>query len=316
VVSLPKDIIDEVFDNANEFSNRYSSKFVLPRLIRTTAGKLSCWADIKHSLRDENYEPRRCNVKLFEYHEGLTLFDCTNGYSNCYEPERLYCEVGKLCNHWHQFLSSQLYLLDRLKKMRGQSFPWQLATCAEHLERLVSNFYPDCSHKRRKMVDRVLRDFREIESRFRMLPVHINHGDLCGKNIIVNSSTLETFSLIDLQDLQVGAKIIDFSILALYCVLEQNFFSFQEAVRNIPRWLYLGYVQNSANLSGEEITLVPTLMKLRLCQSLLNGQLAFEADPSNEYIMITNKRGWILLDLLVNNPNYSDPNSLSSLWTS
>lgn len=43
-------------------------------------------------------------------------------------------------------------------------------------------------------------------------------------------------------------------------------------------------------------------MAARLCQSLILGAYSIEMDPKNEYILVTSKPGWIMLEEIWKTP--------------
>lgn len=333
------DIIDEVYSNAYEYcksrasSTSGKSHFVVAKLIRTTGKKLSTLTTVKYTRADssggEGFEEVKCNIKLSEYFDGQTMFDHINGSlgggkSCSSEPERLYFTLGRVCNQLFVYLRTQQHLLTKLDaiRTRGQ-YPWQLKTCEPNIRQNLGLLYSrgadtGLSSKRRQLVERTLDEFNSFtKPRLVQLPEFIIHSDLCNKNILIKrSQAQDQICLIDFQDLQVGQQVLELAIMILYNVIEQEIMPFERALNLIPRWIYLGYQSStSLPLNPSEMVLVPGLMKLRLVQSLLNGQVAFEREPQNSYVMQTNKRGWRLLELMSDaTSNFGKADELASLW--
>lgn len=316
------DIVDEIYDNAYNYckidsltrdSPSQVLSFFVPRLVRTTGDKLSTFTSVRYEKERANsahdelpFETVKCNIKLFEYFDGITLFDYINRKGDANKlVDKLYLKLGRACHELFVFLRTQVHLVERLKSARGESFPWQLKTCEPNLRELLGHLYPNKNHVRYVQVDRVLSEFKaKIKPKLDQLPEYILHSDLCNKNILIqwepDSQHKDRFCLIDFQDLQVGQQVIEVAVLLLYSVVEKTQIPFRQALKIIPRWIISGYQMNaSCSLTLDELHLVPGLMKLRLCQSLLNGQLAFEKDPKNSYVMETNQRGWELLEIML-----------------
>lgn len=274
--------------------------FVVPKLIKTSADKLSAMASVRFKTPEADYEDIECNVKLSEFYPGIPIVDFVNNHHKLYEPSELYTKLGRLCNHLHRFLRTQHHHKEKLKQVRAD-FPWQLTTCEQSVQKLAEKFYPRRGSDRRALVENVLKEYRRIKDKLAALPEFVLHGDLSGKNILINKENLEMrICLIDFQDLQIGQQVAEVAILTLYSILEQQRMDFHEAILRIPCWILSGYQEDPEyGLSEEELDFIPILMKLRLCQSLLNGLQAYELKPDNEYTMLTNKRGWYLLELIL-----------------
>lgn len=349
------DIVDEIIYYAHLHSHApfANISFVVPRLIRTTGDKLSTFTSVRYhklalnSAKDgerpgvecdfeSSIETIKCNIKLSEYFDGITMFD----YINRREPsligkqsasresshklkgEKLYRKLGRVCNELFVFLRTQQHLIDKLRQARGDSFLWQVNTCVPHLRRSLDLLYPDENHAKHLLVERVLDEYdQKIKPQLDKLPEFIVHGDLCNKNILLNwesnSNYKDKLCLIDFQDLQVGQQVIDLAVMMLYNVIEQEQMQLDKALRLLPHWIFSGYQSDGTAtfpLDLKELYLVPALMKLRLCQSLLNGQLAFERDPKNSYVMHTNQRGWQLLELMSGETDCGDADKLVGFW--
>lgn len=270
-------------------------------MLRNSADKLSVRASTRQKNKEGDYSDLICNIKLFEYFpQSVTLeYFVNSSLLDKKKLENLYKRLGRICGRLFEFMRTQCHLKENLKQIREEcDFPWQLVTYESRFQELRERFYPDKRDEKRALLDIALDEFMLIRNRLNTYPDHILHGDLCGKNILVKSSNLEDpFCLIDFQDIQVGQQVVDLAIMITYCILEQKNLKFNKALIDIPSWILSGYQENiHCKLSDEEINFIPTLMKVRLCQSLLNGQEAIDTDPGNaDYLSESAKYGWHLL---------------------
>lgn len=367
--SLPEltDIIDEILSSGDAHCSGRSApdvNFFVPKLVRTSANKLSAYADVRFACASTgDHINKHCNIKLFEHCDGSTLLEFVRERQQFVaELEPVYHRLGQVAGHLFRFLNTQCHLREKLAKVREQTrFAWQVSTCTGHLRSLLERFYP-CERtqtpeqrQRRELVMSVLSEFEVIRYKLQSYPAFILHGDLCSRNMLVprsdvngnsdmravarkhndaNQSVEDTTTtasreyaqrqricVIDFQDVQLGQQVIELAVLCMYLVLEQQHTPYAEALRKIPRYVYLGYQSVSllTALSDDELRLVPSLMKLRLCQSLLNGLDAYERlrDKSQAaYVLDTQQRGWALLELMCSDPLLSDPIQLTDMWRS
>lgn len=299
------DIVDEIMDSLHDYCQRISG-FKIPRLLRNSADKLSVRASVRQRNKDGDYKNLSCNIKLFEFFPlSVTLYDHVNGSKiDKQKAGQLYKGLGRVCGKLFEFMRTQCHLKESLKQIREKGcFPWQLVTYEERFRELMERFYPHKENKRRGHLMKTLVEFKLLKNKLQTYPDHILHGDLCGKNILIKLDDLDYFfCLLDFQDIQVGQQVVDLAIMMMYSILEQSSFPFELALDIIPPWILEGYQENThCHLSDEEISFLPFIMKFRLCQSLLNGQEAYESDPENTYVLESaNLGGWNLLNLMNN----------------
>lgn len=313
------DIIDEILDSAND--EFHSGDFLTPKLIKSSSDKLSTHLNLRIKLRSGDVETRFCNVKLFEFFEGTTLRDFIK-HNRDPEPESLYVKLGKLASKLVEFLRTKNHLREQLKTIRLESqWTWQLVTCKQSILGLTDKLYPDATNERRVMIERVIEGFDKIADKLSRYSESILHGDINGKNVLVNCDpelpSQTQLCILDFQDVQVGQKVVEIAIMLLYSVLEQEKFEFEAALKVIPRWIIKGYQKSSSahcRLTNDEIAFIPHLMSLRLCQSLLNGQVASEMNPENGELMDTNRQGWNLLEILTRRPAPGNHDELVKSW--
>lgn len=282
------------------------SGFKIPRLLRNSAEKSSVRASVRQRNKDGDYRDLSCNIKLFEFFsQSVTFYDYVNGSKfDKQKAGQLYKGLGRVCGKLFEFMRTQCHLKENLKQIREKDcFPWQLVTYEQRFRELMERFYPNKENKRREHLMKTLVEFKLVKNKLQTYPDHILHGDLCGKNILIKSDDSDYFfCLLDFQDIQVGQQVVDLAVMMMYCILEQTSFPFELALDIIPPWILEGYQENTnCQLSDEEISFLPFLMKFRLCQSLLNGQEAYESNPENTYVLESvNLGGWHLLKVMDN----------------
>lgn len=317
-MNLPA-VIDEILDSAHNFLE--SRSIVVPKLIRTAANKLSTLVDINvKNAATGDLERKQCNVKLFEYFDGITLCDFVRGKkSNVNILSETYYEFGRLSGHLFEFLHTQNHLVDQLRRVR-QGFSWQLDTCEsflrDQLELLSSSGAGDDDNllDQLKLIEQALEEYVSIKSRLDAMPKFVVHGDLGTRNVLMDKKSGKPTCLIDFGDIQVGNQLTDLAVAMLYGVLEQEG-DFIQALEKIPAHILRGYRSVvGSRLEDEDLDMALTLMKLRLCQSLANAQVASKRDPGNSCAVTTLKNGWLLLEILIRHPKYNDPAGMARLW--
>lgn len=271
--------------------------------MRTTGDKLSTEMNVRFTDANSHEMDRLCNIKMCQFFEGQTVMSLINENSqDLAKLEGIYRRLGELASQVSRFMMTQCHLLAELKCCRSD-FSWQVMTSLAYLRNTVKRLYPSQDHPRRQLVDKCLDEFESIKSRLDNLGEIVLHGDFSFRNILAKRFDDQRFCVIDFQDAQVGPAAVDLAIMIVYAVLDIEQVDLAEGLASIPRWIYDSYSRASAfYMNSEELDsyadyLAP-LMKARLCMSLMNGQLAFERDPSNSYLMHTNQRGWQLLELL------------------
>ena len=298
-------IIDEILTGL--YNHCHSElRFAVPEVIRTTGNQWSAF------ITDP--EGRKCQTRLCKYFNGITLADFikSNNFKLC-SPNELYFNLGKCCHGLTEFLRQQDHLIEKIVVARGNDFVWTFKNCRQHIQSNLDSLLPDNSgeNDKRALVEEVLKQYDKIKDEMNKLPLRVCHGDLSTRNILLNGWRKICF--IDFQDLQAGIESFDLILLILYSVLEQDKYPFEEALHYVPYWIYSGYSLGNLSNSPVVLHLMPTLMRVRLCQSLLNGLKAYKEDPSNDYVLDSNRRGWELLALLVRDERFKNDRKLIQL---
>lgn len=322
LINRSTDIIDELLDSAySYFKGLRDQEIVLPKLVHTSANKLSTLIGINvKNASSGDLERKQCNVKLFEYFDGITLQDFVQSRRpNLVILSETYFHVGRMCSHLFEFFHTQNHLVDQLGKSR-QNFSWQLATCEQFLRnQLEVPFSAQTDEDKHSLVEKVLKEYSGIRDKLNSLPQFVVHSDLSTRNILMDTKTSsKPTCLVDFGDVQVGNQLTDLAVAMLYGVLVHET-NFGQALIEIPAQILRGYQSvnlssSSSMLTEDELEMAPTLMKLRLCQSLINAQLASKRDPRNSCTTTTLKNGWTLLKLLVLDERYSNSDGLVSSW--
>lgn len=302
---MSQGIIDELLANAAQYcQNKPELRFQVAKLIRTTGDKLSTEMTVR--MIDGSGLERKClcNIKMWELYEGVAVMNVINESSHdLVKLERIYGRLGEMVYQVSRFMMTQCHLVGELSHCR-RNFNWQLMTSLEHLRKTVEHLYPSREHERRQMVEKCLDQFEAIKPQLDKMSQIVLHGDFSFRNILARGVDDERFCVIDFQDVQVGPAVVELAIMIVYAVLDMQQVELAKGLSLIPGWIFGGYRRASAKqMDSEELDsymdyLAP-LMKARLCMSLMNGQLAFQKEPGNSYVMHTNQRGWQLLELLL-----------------
>jgi ethanolamine-phosphate phospho-lyase len=143
--------------------------------------------------------------------------------------------------------------------------------------------------ERRKLIQYYIDRFTTFVLPIQHLLRHsIIHGDLNDYNILVEGESISGF--LDFGDATYSPMINDLAIALTYMMLnKQNPF---EVI--LP--IISGY-QKHISLTQDEVDLLPDLITSRLCISLCNSAEKKHLGQDNEYVLISEKPAWYLLEL-------------------
>ncbi|CAF1069285.1 unnamed protein product [Didymodactylos carnosus] len=117
------------------------------------------------------------------------------------------------------------------------------------------------------------------------------HGDINDQNIIINDTNDMIIAIIDYGDSHRSYYIFELAITILYVLLfDENTIEDLSYGTHVLKG-YTKYIQ----FNQDELKVLPICIKARLCQSLINGLRAYKLDPTNTYVMTTQKLGWKFL---------------------
>ncbi|XP_039307586.1 hydroxylysine kinase [Solenopsis invicta] len=116
------------------------------------------------------------------------------------------------------------------------------------------------------------------------------HGDLNEHNIIVTPDGKDIAAVIDFGDSHRTCRIFELAIVLCYMIL-------QTADVGMGRYVVEGY-EKIKKLTEMEKKILKISVCARICQSLVMGAYSHLHDPENQYLLSTQKTGWLLLKRL------------------
>ena len=129
------------------------------------------------------------------------------------------------------------------------------------------------------------------------------HGDFNGLNIILKSANncyhLEGF--IDFGDSIKTCIVFDLAMALAYAMIENLESVTCSSVVEFVGPLIGGY-NSIFPLTADELDSLYWLILSRCVQSAVNGEMAFKAEPWNDYLLTTPKKAWKLIEYLMNLP--------------
>lgn len=116
------------------------------------------------------------------------------------------------------------------------------------------------------------------------------HGDLNENNIIVSPNGKDIAAVIDFGDSHRTCRVFELAIVLCYMIL-------QTADVGMGRYIVEGY-EGIKKLTDVEKKILKISVCARICQSLVMGAYSHLHDPENQYLLSTQKTGWMLLKRL------------------
>lgn len=169
---------------------------------------------------------------------------------------------------------AKLEITEPIEEILTREFMWNMmqAGClSQHVHRITDETL-------RNVVIEVLEDFREVHlPQLAILPRQMIHNDANDYNIFVSERGI---GVIDFGDVVLGAKIIGLAVAASYAAIGH-----EDPVKALLP-LVRGYHITSP-LSPSELELLLPLTKVRLAMSVVNAAVQSAADPTNEYLNIS-----------------------------
>ncbi|XP_074647687.1 hydroxylysine kinase-like [Tubulanus polymorphus] len=152
---------------------------------------------------------------------------------------------------------------------------------------------------RRQLVSDVFTDLESVLTHFQKLKKVMIHGDFSEQNILIDTvidtdgnKVARLSGILDFGCINTSYRVVDVAIMMAYCsssVAVANFDVLEVCAQCLAG--YLSY----APLNDLEMSMVPVLVAARYAQSLVMGAHAYSRDPSNDYVLVTARRGWIQL---------------------
>ncbi|XP_031832464.1 hydroxylysine kinase isoform X1 [Nomia melanderi] len=161
---------------------------------------------------------------------------------------------------------------------------WML-TSVPDLRRFI---YAVSNDYERDLAHQVIHAFEEDVLRVMpKLEQGIIHGDLNEQNIVVNSNGTEVTAVIDFGDTHRTCLIFELAITLCYMMLQAGDLA-------MGKYVIEGY-QDIRKLTNLEKKILKVTVCARICQSLVMGAYSYLNDPQNDYLLVTQKSGWVLL---------------------
>ena len=248
-----------------------ANSFEIPKLIRSNANSPLV------ELIDAN--GRMCFVRCISFLPGKCL---ATFRPHTYD---LLSELGRQLGR----LSQALKRLNQLPAAK-RDLKWDLIKAPEIVAKSVANF--DDAAKQ-ETLNHFLNQYSTVRSRVESLPQSVIHNDANDYNILVqtDSSGMALLGLIDFGDIVYSTTINDLAICGAYLMLDK-----QNPIEAVVA-LVAGY-HETHRLSESELSVLFTLMCMRLCQSVCIAAEQQAANPDNEYLGITEKPAWEALKQL------------------
>ena len=145
---------------------------------------------------------------------------------------------------------------------------------------------------RRAIIEKIHREFAQLEPVLADLPQQAIHNDANDYNILVTGELTEprtVSGLIDLGDMCQAPRICDLAIAAAYIVLDHD------APETALAALVAGYHQANP-LSAAEVDLIWPLLRARLAVSVVNSTLMAVDNPDDPYVTISQAPAWRFLE--------------------
>ncbi len=129
------------------------------------------------------------------------------------------------------------------------------------------------------------------------LPQGIIHNDANDYNILVNNINApeKITGLIDFGDMVHSHIINELAITCAYALMGEK--NAEEDILSAFKTIVAGY-HNIRPLLDIELEVLYSLVVLRLCTTVCNAALAIEQQPDNEYLLVSVKPAWQLLEQL------------------
>lgn len=151
-------------------------------------------------------------------------------------------------------------------------------------------------HDRKQIVEEVVEQFEtKVLAHIDDLDKQIIHGDYNEQNILVspvrpNSDEYKVAGVIDFGDTSLSPVIFELAIAMAYIILDAN----DLAAGGI---VLAGYTSIKP-IPKEHLKFIKTCVAARLCQSLVMGAYTYTIQPTNDYVLVSQKKGWPILEEL------------------
>lgn len=157
--------------------------------------------------------------------------------------------------------------------------------------------------KKQEMVEKSLSGFEEyVVPKIPNFQKGIIYNDPSGQNIVLRKidgkDEYEVAGGIDFDETVHSSYVFDLSVCLAYIMMENLSPSGYASPVEFVAQIVSGYV-SVFPLSSEERQSLYYLVLARCCQSAVFGELNFKAEPWNEYMLLTPRKSWKVIDLLL-----------------
>jgi len=252
-----------------DFLDKKNLKFEIPRLIENTEKKKIV------SLQDS--KGNTFHARLFNFIRGQFLADIA-------DPPKLLLEdigakVGMIDRSLHAFYHPGVY----------RYWHWDLKNIAD-LKKIIGDIK---NPAKKRLVEYFLLQFEtEVGPLFSSLRQSLIHNDLNDHNILIDPDSNKCVGLIDFGDMVYSCTIFDLAVALAYIMLQKNE-PLETAVPVIKEY------HKQYPLKKEEIEVLFYAICARLCLSVTMSAYQQQQQPDNEYLTISEKPAWDLLEILI-----------------
>lgn len=224
-------------------------------------------------------------VRLLEFIPGQIFHQIPN------KTAHLYYQAGQFVAR----LDTALRHFEHAAYQRHRSL-WQLDSAM----RLKEFVYALHDETRQDIVEQVLEQFEQkVLSRKDDFARGIIHGDFNEQNIVVeqkaeNPEEWRISGVIDFGDTSMSCYVFELAIAMAYMMLQSGDLS--------TGGLVLAGYGTVRPVPDHEREVLKVCVAARLCQSLVLGAYSHAQDPGNEYLLVTQAAGWVLLEKLWSEP--------------
>jgi Ser/Thr protein kinase RdoA (MazF antagonist) len=167
-----------------------------------------------------------------------------------------------------------------------QSAPkWDLARAG-----WISSYLHLLAPARRALVERLFAPYEPLVApRLSGLPAGLLHNDANDYNLLVTDGRVS--GLLDFGDILHGPRLCELAIAIAYAIMDKP------DPLTAAAHVVAGYHQ-AAPLTEAELEVLYPLICARLCVSVTNSALQRQAEPGNEYLSISERPAWAVLERL------------------
>jgi 4-aminobutyrate aminotransferase-like enzyme/Ser/Thr protein kinase RdoA (MazF antagonist) len=142
--------------------------------------------------------------------------------------------------------------------------------------------------ERRALVERLFAPYQSgVASRLSGLPSGLLHNDANDYNLLVTDGRVS--GLLDFGDMTYGARVCELAIGIAYAIMDKP------DPLTAAAHVLAGYHQVTP-LSEAELEVLYPLICARLCVSVTNSALQRQAEPGNEYLLLSERPAWAVLE--------------------